>query len=64
MKTIEELKKYLEKELAIKQEKLFINYNMHKRTNDKFIKEVSKESYTKYSIECDILENILAEIKG
>ena len=64
MKTIEELKKYLKVELATKQEKLILHYAMYKSTSDKLIKKVSKELYTKCSIECDILENILSEIEG
>lgn len=64
MKTIEELKKYLRKELETKQEKLYLHYDMYKSTNDKLIKEVSKDFYTKYISECEILEKILSEIEG
>lgn len=64
MKTIEEVKKYLKKELELKQVKLITHYDMYKSVNDKLIKEVAKEIYTKYSIECDMLEDLLSKIEG
>ena len=64
MKTIEEVKEYLKKELESKQKQFNLHYVMYKSTNDKLIKEVSKELYTKYMNEYDILEKILSEIEG
>lgn len=64
MKTIEEVKNYLKKELELKQITMLTHYKAYKIFQDKNLKETAKDLYTKYSIECDILEELLSKIEG
>ena len=64
MKTIEEVKKYLKKELSMKEEKMLKYFDLYKSTKDKDVKKYAKNNCDDYYKAISIIEKILQDIEG
>lgn len=64
MKTIEEVKSYLKKELAQREEKVLKYFDIYKTTKDKDVKKYAKNSCDDNYKAISIIEKILQDIEG
>lgn len=64
MKTIEEVKNYLKKELAQREEKVLKYFDIYKSTKDKDVKKYAKKSCDDNYKTISIIEKILQDIEG